>query len=160
MRIGLGADHAGFELKLFLSKRIEALGHEVVDYGAYEYEALDDYPDFAERVGMAVVAGSVDRGVLVCGSGIGASIAANKIVGVRAGVCGESYSAHQGVEHDDVNVLVLGSRVTGIEVANEILASFLKATFSGEERHRRRLNKVLAIEKRSLEGQGSSTTSE
>ncbi len=152
MRIGLGADHAGFELKQFLAKRIEALGHEVVDYGAHEYDALDDYPDFAEKVALAVAAKLVDRGVLVCGSGIGASIAANKVTGVRAGVCGESYSAHQGVEHDDVNVLVLGSRVTGIEVANEILMSYLNARFTGEERHSRRLNKVLAIEKRSLTG--------
>ena len=153
MRIGLGADHAGFELKVFLAKRIEALGYEVVDYGAYEYDALDDYPDFAEKVADAVAKGEVTKGVLVCGSGIGASIAANKVVGVRAGVCTESYSAHQGVEHDDVNVLVVGSRVIGIEVANEILASFLNAKFSGEERHVRRLNKVLAIEKRSLEGE-------
>jgi len=150
MKIGLGADHAGFELKEFLGKRIVALGHELVDLGACEYDALDDYPDFAERVANAVASGSVDRGVLVCGSGIGASIAANKVVGVRAGVCTETYSAHQGVEHDDVNVLVVGSRVIGIEVANEILASFLNAKFSGEERHQRRLNKVLAIERRSL----------
>ena len=153
MRIGLGADHAGLELKAFLAKRIEALGHEVVDFGAYEYDALDDYPDFAEKVALAVARNDVDRGVLVCGSGIGASIAANKVVGVRAGVCCEPYSAHQGVEHDDVNVLVVGSRVIGIEVANEILASFLGAKFSGEERHVRRLKKVLAIEERSLEGE-------
>ena len=150
MKIGLGADPAGLELQEFLGKRIVALGHELLDLGAYEYDAVDDYPDFAERVAKAVVDGTVDRGVLVCGSGIGASIAANKVVGVRAGVCTEPYSAHQGVEHDDVNVLVVGSRVIGIEVANEILASFLKAEFSGEERHVRRLNKVLMIEKNSL----------
>jgi RpiB/LacA/LacB family sugar-phosphate isomerase len=153
MIIGLGADHAGFELKEFLGKRITALGHIVVDLGAHAYDALDDYPDFAENVARAVVARTVDRGVLVCGSGVGASIAANKVVGVRAGICTDTYSAHQGVEHDDVNVLVLGSRITGVEVANEILASFLNAHFSGEERHRRRLDKVLDIERRSLLGQ-------
>jgi len=124
-----------------------------VDLGAHSYDALDDYPDFAERVGRAVAAHEVDRGVLICGSGVGASIAANKIVGVRAGLCTDTYSAHQGVEHDDVNVLVLASRITGIEVANEILINFLKAEFSGEERHVRRLNKVLLIEKHSLEGE-------
>ena len=111
MRIGLGADHAGLELKAFLAKRIEALGHEVVDFGAYEYDALDDYPDFAEKVALAVARNDVDRGVLVCGSGIGASIAANKVVGVRAGVCCEPYSAHQGVEH-------LGPGTASREVAN------------------------------------------
>jgi ribose 5-phosphate isomerase B len=152
MTIGLGADHAGFELKQDLAKRIVALGHSVVDLGAHSYEPLDDYPDFAEKVARAVVSGAAERGVLVCGSGIGASVAANKVVGVRAGLCTDTYSAHQGVEHDDVNVLVLASRVTGIEVAYEILASFLNAKFSGEERHKRRLDKVLAIERKSLRG--------
>ncbi|HEY0867569.1 MAG TPA: ribose 5-phosphate isomerase B [Fimbriimonas sp.] len=148
MKIAVGADHAGFELKQQLVKEIEAAGHEVVDLGAHHYDALDDYPDFAEKVGLAVARKEVDRGVLVCGSGVGASIAANKIKGVRAGVSMDTYSAHQGVEHDDVNVLVLGSRIIGPALASEVLASFLEAEFSGEERHVRRLNKVLQIEER------------
>jgi ribose 5-phosphate isomerase B len=146
MKIAVGADHAGFELKNELVRDIEEAGHEVVDLGAHEYHALDDYPDFAELVGRSVASHEVDRGVLICGSGIGASIAANKIKGVRAGVVSESYGAHQGVEHDDMNVLVLGSRVLGIEVAKEALKAFLAAEFSGEERHVRRLNKLLLIE--------------
>jgi ribose 5-phosphate isomerase B len=146
MRIALGADHAGFELKELLKKDIEAQGHEVVDLGATQYEALDDYPDFARAVGEAVAKGEAPRGIVVCGSGIGASIAANKVPGVRAGLCTDTYSAHQGVEHDDMNVLVLGGRVTGVEVVREILKSFLKAEYSGEERHQRRLDKVLKIE--------------
>jgi ribose 5-phosphate isomerase B len=146
MKIALGADHAGFELKQQLAKEIAGLGHEVVDVGATEYDALDDYPDFAQRVGETVASGQADRGVVVCGSGIGANIAANKIPGVRAGICPDTYSAHQGVEHDDMNVLVLGSRVMGVEVVREVLKSYLDAKFSGEERHTRRLNKVLAIE--------------
>ncbi|MGV3618209.1 MAG: ribose 5-phosphate isomerase B [Fimbriimonas sp.] len=148
MRIALGADHAGFELKQELSAEIAKLGYDVVDVGAHHYDALDDYPDFAQKVGEAVVAGQADRGVVVCGSGVGASIAANKVAGVRAGLATDTYSARQGVEHDDVNVLVLGARITGIEVIREILKSFLAAEFSGEERHVRRLNKVLDIERR------------
>lgn len=146
MKIALGADHAGFELKQQLAKEIAAAGHEVVDVGAFEYDALDDYPDFAQKVGEAVTDGQAERGVVVCGSGIGACIAANKIKGVRAGICPDTYSAHQGVEHDDMNVLVLGARVMGVEVVREVLHSYLNAKFSGEERHQRRLNKVLAIE--------------
>ncbi|MDR3687782.1 MAG: ribose 5-phosphate isomerase B [Fimbriimonas sp.] len=152
MKIALGSDHAGFELKEYLSGKISALDHEVIDLGAHSYDPHDDYPDFAERVGQAVATHEVDRGVVICGSGVGASIAANKIVGVRAGICTDTYSAHQGVEHDDMNVLVLAARITGIEVANEILVNFLRAEFSGEERHVRRLNKVLLIERNSLEG--------
>jgi ribose 5-phosphate isomerase B len=147
MRIALGADHAGFELKEQLKEEISKLGYEVVDVGAHQYDALDDYPDFAQKVGEAVVADKADRGVVVCGSGIGASIAANKVTGVRAGLATDTYSARQGVEHDDVNVLVLGARITGIEVIREILKSFLAAEFSGEERHVRRLNKVIEIER-------------
>ena len=146
MRVAIGGDHAGFELKEALRSYITELGYEQVDEGAYTYEPLDDYPDFALAVAKAVVSDQVDRGVLICGSGIGASIAANKVVGIRAGVCAEPYSAHQGVEHDDMNVVVVGSRVTGIEVAKEIVKAFLGAKFSGEERHLRRLNKVLEIE--------------
>jgi len=146
MKIAVGADHAGFELKQALVAEIEQSGHEVLDLGAHHYEPLDDYPDFSEAVGRAVAAHEADRGILICGSGIGASIAANKIKGVRAGVVYESYAAHQGVEHDDMNVLVLGSRVIGIEVAREAIKAYLGAEFSGEERHVRRLNKVLLIE--------------
>jgi len=146
MNIGIGADHAGFELKESLVPFIESLGHEVTDLGAYEYDSDDDYPDFALRVAEAVRDEKVDRGVLICGSGIGASIAANKVPGVRAGVCGEPYSGHQGVEHDDVNIVVVGSRITGIEVVKEIVAAFLNAQFSGESRHVRRLNKIFEIE--------------
>lgn len=148
MKIAVGADHAGFELKQELAKEIQAAGHEVVDLGAHQYDALDDYPDFAEAVGLAVARKEVDRGVLICGSGVGASIAANKIKGVRAGMSGDTYSAHQGVEHDDVNVLVLGSRITGPSLASEILRAFLNARFSNEERHLRRLGKVLKIEEK------------
>lgn len=146
MKLALGADHAGFELKETLKDELIRLGHEVDDLGAYSYEALDDYPDFAEAVARAVAEGRDERGLVVCGSGIGAAIAANKVRGARAAVAVESYTARQGVEHDDVNILVLGGRVTGIEVAREALHAFLNAKFSGEERHVRRLEKVKAIE--------------
>jgi ribose 5-phosphate isomerase B len=146
MKIAIGADHAGFELKQTIVGEVVELGYDVVDVGAKEYEPLDDYPDFALLVGEAITKGHADRGIVVCGSGIGACIASNKIVGIRAGICPETYSAHQGVEHDDMNVLVLGSRVMGIEVVREVVKSFLSARFSGEERHVRRLNKVLEIE--------------
>ena len=146
MIIALGADHAGFEMKQDLARLIESLGHEILDVGAFEYNALDDYPDFAALVAQSVAAHEAERGVVVCGSGIGACIAANKVIGARAGIAVESYTARQGVEHDDMNVLVLGSRVTGIEVARESLRSFLAASFSGEERHVRRLNKVIQLE--------------
>ena len=148
MRIAIGADHAGFDLKETLHRDLLQWGYEVLDLGAHQYDANDDYPDFAFLVAEEVVGGKADRGIVVCGSGIGACIAANKVPGCRAGLGVESYSAHQGVEHDDVNVLVLGSRVTGIEVAREVLRSFLNAQFSGEERHVRRLNKVIEIERR------------
>jgi ribose 5-phosphate isomerase B len=146
MRVAIGGDHAGFELKNELAAFAVSLGHEVEDLGACSYDALDDYPDFAFLVAQSVAKQEVERGILICGSGVGASIAANKVRGVRASVCCEPYSAHQGVEHDDMNVVVVGSRVTGVEVAKEIVASFLRAQFSGEERHVRRLNKVLEIE--------------
>lgn len=146
MRVAIGGDHAGFELKEALRAFIDELGYETVDEGATQFDALDDYPDFALAVAKAVVADRADRGIVICGSGIGAGIAANKVRGVRAGICAEPYSAHQGVEHDDMNVVVVGSRVTGIEVAKEIVRAFLGAKFSGEERHVRRLNKVLEIE--------------
>jgi RpiB/LacA/LacB family sugar-phosphate isomerase len=150
MRIVLGADHAGFDMKQDLAVYIRGLGHEALDVGTTSAAAPDDYPDFAEALGMAVRDGRGERGVLICGSGVGASVAANKIPGIRAGLCHDTYSAHQGVEHDDMNVLVLGSRVIGVELAREVVSHFLSAKFSGEERHVRRLGKVKVIEKRFL----------
>jgi len=147
MRIALGADHAGYELKETLKKELTQWGYDVIDLGAAEYDALDDYPDFAYAVANAVAAQEVEKGIVVCGSGVGASIAANKVTGVRASIATDTYSARQGVEHDDMNVLAVGARVTGIELVREIVKSFLGASFSGEERHVRRLNKVLEIEK-------------
>jgi RpiB/LacA/LacB family sugar-phosphate isomerase len=148
MRIGFAADHAGAALKADLLHRIATArpGDDLVDLGGDGADPNDDYPDFAQRLALAVRGGEVERGILICGSGVGASIAANKVRGVRAAVCHDTYSAHQGVEHDDMNVLTLGSRVIGPEVALECALAFLAATFSGESRHRRRLDKVLAIE--------------
>ena len=146
MRIAVGADHAGFPLKQPVVDHLESLGHVVVDVGAHEMDPADDYPDFAAAVANSVARGAADRGVIVCGSGVGASVAANKIRGVRASVCHDSYSAHQGVEHDDMNVLCIGGRIVGDELAREILSAFVGAVFSGEERHVRRLNKILALE--------------
>ena len=147
MKVAIGADHGGFELKQEIGALLRSDGHEVLDLGAPEYDALDDYPDFALAVARAIAAGEAERGIVVCGSGVGATVAANKIRGVRAGLCHDTYSAHQGVEHDDMNVLCLGARVIGIEVAREIVRSYVGAAFSGEERHQRRLNKVLNAEK-------------
>lgn len=146
MRVAMGADHAGFDLKELLRPYIESLGHEVLDLGAFSEAPGDDYPDYAEAVGLALREGRADRGVLVCGSGVGVSVAASKMAGVRAAVCHDTYSAHQGVEHDDMNGLVMGSRIIAIELAKELVRSYLGATFSGEERHVRRLAKVKAIE--------------
>ncbi|HLW76217.1 MAG TPA: ribose 5-phosphate isomerase B [Bryobacteraceae bacterium] len=146
MRIAIGSDHAGFELKNHIGEVLRKGGHEVTDVGAHSYQPLDDYPDFAKAVGEAVREGRVERGVLICGSGVGASVAANKITGIRAAMCHDTYSAHQGVEHDDMNVLVLGSRIVGVALAEELVAAYLRATFSNEERHVRRLAKVKAIE--------------
>jgi RpiB/LacA/LacB family sugar-phosphate isomerase len=147
VKIALGADHAGYELKERLEAYVLELGHQATDLGTHSKEAVD-YPDFAEAVGLAVAVGNADRGVLVCGSGVGASVAANKIMGVRAGLCHDTYSAHQGVEHDDVNVLVLGARVIGEAVALELVRAFLDARFSNEQRHARRLQKVIDLERR------------
>ena len=146
MRIALGADHAGYELKETIAGLLSSLGHDVVDVGAHEMDPSDDYPDFAGALARTVASGEAERGVMVCGSGVGASVAANKVRGVRAAVCHDTYSAHQGVEHDDMNVLCLGARIVGEEVAREAVQAFVSATFSGEERHRRRLDKVLAME--------------
>ena len=152
MRVAIASDHAGFELKTTLRPYIESLGHEVLDLGPLSFQPGDDYPDYAEALGKAVKGHQAGRGVLMCGSGVGASVAANKITGVRAAVCHDTYSAHQGVEHDDMNVLVIGSRVVGVELARELVRAFLLASFSGEERHVRRLAKVRAIEARFASG--------
>ena len=145
MQVTIGADHAGFELKTVVAALLEELGHDVVDMGAHTYDAGDDYPDFAGAVARRV-AEAAGRGVIVCGSGVGASVAANKVRGVRASVCHDTYSARQGVEHDDMNVLCIGSRIIGEELAREVVTAFMEAEFSGEARHRRRLDKVLALE--------------
>ncbi len=147
MRIALAADHAGYALKQHLLEVVRALGHEVTDLGT-DSEAPVDYPDFAEKLGMVVREGRADRGILLCGSGVGASVAANKIPGVRAGLCHDGYSAHQGVEHDDVNVLVLGARIIGPALADDLVTTFLAARYTHEERHERRLGKVKALERR------------
>jgi ribose 5-phosphate isomerase B len=148
MRVAFSADHAGAALKDDLIRRLRAAGveHELIDLGGDGSDPNDDYPDFAQKLGDAIVRDEADRGILICGSGVGASVAANKIRGIRAAVCHDTYSAHQGVEHDDMNVLTLGARVIGPEPAYECSLAFLAATFSGEPRHRRRLHKVLAIE--------------
>jgi ribose 5-phosphate isomerase B len=147
MKLVVGSDHAGFQLKNEMANLLHSLGHEVLDVGAYD-ERPSDYPDFAEAVGRAVLDGRAERGVLICGSGVGASVAANKLVGIRAGMCHDTYSAHQGVEHDNMNVLVLGSRVVGVMLAEDLVKAFLGAQFTGEERHVRRLAKVKALEEK------------
>jgi RpiB/LacA/LacB family sugar-phosphate isomerase len=147
MRIALGTDHAGFPLKESLLRFLKSSGHDVLDLGTWSLDPVD-YPDFAQSVGEAVVEGRAERGILLCGSGVGASVAANKIPGVRAGLCHDTFSAHQGVEDDDVNVLCLGARVIGSELAMEIAGVWLSARFSGAERHRRRVAKIAELEKR------------
>jgi len=146
MIIAIACDHGGFPLKDPLIQVIESLGHEVRDLGAHEYDKDDDYPDFARYIGTAIQQGNADKGVLLCGSGVGACIAANKMDGVRASVCHDVYSAHQGVEHDAMNVLCLGSRIIGSQLAEDLVRAFVSAEFSGEERHERRLEKVNALE--------------
>ncbi len=145
MKIVIGSDHAGFQLKVAMGDLLRTLGHDVLDVGAFN-ENPSDYPDFAEAVGRAVRDRKAERGVLICGSGVGACVAANKLYGIRAGMCHDTYSAHQGVEHDDVNVLVMGSRVVGSKLAEDLVKAFLGATFTNEERHVRRLGKVKALE--------------
>jgi ribose 5-phosphate isomerase B len=148
MKLAIGADHAGFPLKEEIRGYLERLGHEVIDLGAYNTEP-SDYPDFAEAVGRTLMAGRAERGILVCGSGVGVNVAANKMPGIRACMCHDTYSAHQGVEHDDMNVLVLGARIIGSALAFDLVSSFLNAHFQKqEERFVRRLNKVKAIEAR------------
>jgi len=145
MKMVIGSDHAGFALKVAMGELLRSLGHEVLDVGAFN-ENPSDYPDFAEAVGRAMLDGKADRGVLICGSGVGASVAANKVMGIRAGMCHDTYSAHQGVEHDNINVLVLGSRVVGVKLAEDLVKAFLGAKFTQEERHVRRLGKIKALE--------------
>jgi ribose 5-phosphate isomerase B len=146
VKVAVACDHAGFPLKDTIVETIRKAGHEAIDLGTNSTASVD-YPDFAEKAGRAVQQGDAERAIIVCGSGVGAAVAANKMQGVRAGLCHDTYSAHQCVEHDDVNVLALGGRVIGPEVAIEVVCAFLAAKFSGEERHVRRLNKVLAIER-------------
>jgi ribose 5-phosphate isomerase B len=146
MKIAVGTDHAGFTLKATVLEAITSGGHETVDCGAFEIEPADDYPDFAERVATAVSRGEAERGILLCGSGVGASVAANKFFGIRSALCHDTFSARQGVEDDAMNVLTLGARVIGPALATELVNTFLKAEFSGLERHRRRLEKVWRFE--------------
>ncbi len=147
MKIAIAADHGGFPLRADIVELLTQAGHEPIDLGAHEYIAGDDYPDYALLVGSAVQHGQAERGIVICGSGVGACIAANKMKGIRAGVCHDTYSAHQGVEHDDMNVLCLGARIIGVEPAREIVLAFVGATFNTGERYQRRLNKVLQIER-------------
>ncbi len=151
LRIAIGADHGGFALKNELASRLKE-SYQITDLGAHKFDPTDDYPDFVNALAQTMVSGQAERGILICGSGVGACIAANKIPGIRASLCHDSYSAHQGVEHDDMNVLCLGARVIGVELAMELATVFLEARFSGEERHRRRLEKVLALEHQALQG--------
>lgn len=146
MRIAIACDHAGFALKATIAKVVADLGHEIINLGTDNPDVPVDYPDIAEAIGKTIQSEEADRGILICGSGVGGAIAANKMKGVRASVCHDSYSAAQGVEHDDMNVLCLGGRIVGTALATELVKAFLFASFSGEERHVRRLNKVKALE--------------
>jgi ribose 5-phosphate isomerase B len=147
MKIAIAADHGGFPLKADIVELLQQVGHEPIDLGAHEYITGDDYPDYALLVGKAVQSGQAERGIVICGSGVGACIAANKMNGIRAGVCHDTYSAHQGVEHDDMNVLCFGARIIGVELAREIVLAFVSASFNAGERYQRRLNKVSQIER-------------
>jgi ribose 5-phosphate isomerase B len=148
MRIAIGADHGGYPLNERVIEELQTAGHEIKDFGTHDGTRPDDYPDYAWQVGAAVRDGRCDIGIVICGSGVGANVAANKIRGVRAALVADTYSAHQSREHDDCNVLCLGARVVGSELAMEIVRAFVGARFTGEERHQRRLNKVLEIERR------------
>src|SRR6266496_6011056 len=147
MRIAIGADHGGYPLNERVIEELRNAGHEIVDFGTHNGSQADDYPDYAKKVGEAVQNATADIGILICGSGVGASVAANKLHGIRAALCGDTYSGHQSREHDDCNVLCLGARVIGVELALEIVRAFVAASFSGEERHRRRLAKISEMEK-------------
>lgn len=147
MKLGIAADHGGFSLKEEIKAWLISTGHEVKDFGAYTYDQFDDYPDFVLPLARAVASGDVKFGIAICGSGVGASIGANKVAGVRAALIHDSFSAHQGVEDDDMNMICLGGRVIGVKIAEELITAFLNARFIGAERHRRRLDKIKAIEK-------------
>jgi ribose 5-phosphate isomerase B len=158
LKLVIGSDHAGFPLKEEVRAYLSKGGHEIVDLGAYKVDPLDDYPDFAEKVALAVKRGDAPRGILICGSGVGVCVAANKIPGIRAGMCHDTYSAHQGVEHDDMNVIVLGARIIGASLAFECVDAFVRAEFIiKEERFTRRFKKVLAIEAKYQCGDGSNS---
>ena len=146
MRIAVGADHAGFPLNERVIEELRQSGHELIDFGTHDGSVPDDYPDYAKQIGNAIQNGDAEIGLLICGSGVGAAVAANKLNGIRAALCGDTYSAHQSREHDDCNVLCLGSRVVGVELALDIVRAFVAARFTGEERHLRRLAKVQALE--------------
>ena len=146
-RIAIGADHAGFPLNERVIAELRAAGHEIIDFGTHDGSQPDDYPDYARQVGEAIQQGDAEIGILVCGSGVGAAVAANKLRGIRAVLCSDTYSAHQSREHDDCNVLCLGARVVGVELALELVRAFVAARFSGEERHLRRLRKIAEMEK-------------
>lgn len=157
MRIGIAADHAGFDFKQNLARDLREQGHDVVDFGAKSLVPDDDYPDYIVPLADAVRRGDVQRGLAICGSGVGASIVANKLSGIRAAVCHDTYSAHQGVEHDDMNILVLGARIIGEELAKELVNAFLGARFTSEPRHLRRLKKISQVELRGADTSGDST---
>jgi len=148
MRIAIGADHGGYPLNERVIRELQEAGNEIIDFGTHVGSQPDDYPDYALKVGNAVQKGEAEIGILICGSGVGASVAANKLHGIRAALCGDTYSGHQSREHDDCNVLCLGARVIGEELALEIVRAFVAARFTGEERHRRRLKKIAEIENR------------
>jgi len=149
MRIAIGADHGGYPLNERVIEELRGAGHEITDFGTHDGSQPDDYPDYALKVGQAVQNSDAEIGILICGSGVGAAVAANKLKGIRAALCGDTYSGHQSREHDDCNVLCLGARVVGIELALDIVRAFVAARFTGEERHRRRLEKIEAIERKS-----------
>ena len=146
-KIAIGADHGGYPLNERIIEELRQAGHELIDFGTHDGTVPDDYPDYAVKVGQAIQTAQAEIGIIVCGSGVGAAVAANKLVGIRAALCGDTYSGHQSREHDDCNVLCLGARITGVELAMEIVRAFVAARFTGEERHLRRLRKVAAIEK-------------
>ena len=152
LSVAVGADHGGFNLKSELISRLRER-YQIMDVGAHVFDPADDYPDFVRLVTGEVISGKVERGIIICGSGVGACIAANKVPGIRAGLCHDTYSAHQGVEHDDMNVLCLGARVIGIELAAELVIAFIEARFTDEERHRRRLDKIMTMEREALRGE-------
>jgi ribose 5-phosphate isomerase B len=147
MKIAVAADHAGYPLNVRVIEELRQAGHELIDFGTHDGSIPDDYPDYAKSVGEAVQTNAAELGILICGSGVGAAVAANKLRGIRAALCGDTYSAHQSREHDDCNVLCIGSRVVGIELALDIVRSFVAARFTGEERHRRRVAKIEAMER-------------